>query len=91
MMQPRIVKDGEPRVLEKVGPDGLVKVRVAELVDRQVVVSFGLAPEKLVGVQNPPGPRCRRDVRRSGDANPAGIHVDVHRMTAGREYRHELG
>jgi hypothetical protein len=68
-----------------------VQSRIADLIDDQIVLAAGDAPDEVVGALDADVTGARRGVVRARDRHASFVDKDVDRVTASAEERDELG
>ena len=78
VMQPAVMDNRQAGILKEVRPDVPVQMRIADLVDRQVVVPLPLTPYELMRAEDPEAARNRRGIgaRRHRQARRIDVHVN---------------
>jgi hypothetical protein len=86
----RVVQHGESGETKEVGPDEPMQVRVADLVDGQVVGRSGVSPDEVVGAEDPDDAWLGRLVGGGTRCYVRRVHEHVDRVAARAQNRDQL-
>jgi hypothetical protein len=91
MMEARIMEDDQPGKLKEVRPDKIVRSRVSQLVDGEIVVAACVPPHEIVGAEGPDLAGQRPGVSLPGDGDSGLIDENIHAVARRGQGRHDIG